>query len=66
MAQIKIVPDNDMNAEGEWIEVPVSLAPRTKWLAMEAQFKTHVPAGFHIVAVQRDRGEPLNTVKLRP
>jgi hypothetical protein len=52
MTRIKIVPDSDLNADGRWIEVPVSLAPRTRWRAMEELVKPHIPAGHHAVAVE--------------
>lgn len=52
--RIKIVPDSDMNAEGEWIDIPtVDLPERTRWIAMESRVRPYIPAGYHVVAVER-------------
>ena len=66
MARIKIVPDNDMNAEGEWINVPIDFPRGVAWREMEAQMKPYAPAGFHIVGAERGPRPALNMVKLRP
>ncbi len=67
MAQIKIVPDSAPDAEGEWITtIPVEFPHSMKWLETEQLVRSHIPAGFHLVAVARDPRETLNSItKLR-
>jgi hypothetical protein len=62
-SEIKIVPDAEPNADGEWIEVPVDLRHVRRWVNIDALVKPYVPAGFHIVAVdcRRVQGMPLST-----
>ncbi len=50
-SRIKIVPDTEPNAEGEWVEVPLDLSGR--WKGMEALVAPYIPAGHHVVAVER-------------
>jgi len=58
MTRIKIVPNDDLNADGQWIEVRVSLPPHTRWRTMEDLIKPHIPAGYHAVAVEPGGGYP--------
>lgn len=51
--QIKIVPDNQPNAEGEWIEVPVAPPHGTRFRDYEDLYRAQIPVGFHIVAIQK-------------
>ncbi len=67
MTMIKIVPDSSPNADGEWVDIPVTFPRSMKWLETEQLVRSHIPAGFHLVAVSRDPRETLNSImKLRP
>lgn len=52
MTRIKVVPDAEPNAEGEWIEAPFELPPRTRWRHMEIMVARLIPPGHHVVAVE--------------
>lgn len=56
-SQIKIVPDAEPNADGEWIEIAVDLRHVRRWVNIAAIVAPYVPAGFHIVAVDCRRGD---------
>ena len=53
MTRIKIVPNATPDADGEWIDIPVDLPDRTRWIAMESRVRRYIPAGHHVVAVER-------------
>lgn len=53
MTRIKIVPNKEPNADGEWIEIPLSLPERRRWTSIEHLVAPHVPEGFHVVSVER-------------
>ena len=48
---IKIVPDAEPNADGEWIEVAFNLPVTTSWRKTDEYLSPFVPEGFHLVAV---------------
>lgn len=52
MTRLKIVPDNEPNADGEWIECPVEVPPHTRWRHMEMLVRQAIPAGHHVVAIE--------------
>jgi hypothetical protein len=54
--RIKIVPDATPDADGEWLDIPVDLPDRTRWIAMESRIRRFTPAGYHVVAVERGVG----------
>jgi hypothetical protein len=56
MTRIKIVPNDDLDADGRWIEVSVSLPPHTRWRTMEDLIKPYIPAGYHAVAIEPGEG----------
>jgi hypothetical protein len=53
MTRVKIVPDAEPNADGEWIELPLDFPTRTRWRLMETLVKPHIPAGYHAVSLER-------------
>lgn len=50
--KIKIVPDSEPNADGEWIAVETSATAPRRWTDMVNFFRTNVPEGKHLVAVK--------------
>jgi len=63
MTRIKIVPDAEPNADGEWVECPVELPRGTRWRHMETVVAQCVPAGHHVVSVEcgSRTGDPVST-----
>ena len=57
MARIKIVPLKEMNADGDWIDIPVDFPRGMKWREMERLLTPHIPAGFFVVAAERAPNE---------
>jgi hypothetical protein len=59
MIEIKIVPNAEPNAEGEWIETTIARMPGgpSRWTDLEQLVRPFVPEGFHVVAVDT-RTEP--------
>lgn len=58
---IKVVPDAEPNADGEWIEVdadPVILSPGNKWTGVEAVLGPLAPEGHHVVSYKGVSREP--------
>lgn len=53
MTRIKVVPDAEPNADGEWVETPLVMSDRVRWRIMEMLVKPFVPKGHHVVAVER-------------
>ena len=51
--QIKIVPDNRPNADGEWVDVPEGPPPGMKFAGYEGLYRAQIPEGFHMVAIQK-------------
>lgn len=54
--EIKVVPDDQPNADGHSIIIPASEAPpklSSKWVIMEQELAKFIPAGHHLVAVTR-------------
>ena len=51
--QIKLVPDNEPNADGKWVDVPAGPPHGMKFAEYENLYRAHIPAGFHIVAIQK-------------
>ena len=50
--KIKVVPDNDMNADGRWIDLPdVSVPITLTFVRMCAHLAGYVPEGHHIVEI---------------
>jgi hypothetical protein len=49
--EIKLVPDNDPDADGRWIAIETGEPPSNPqtWRVMMTFFEPHVPAGQHIV-----------------
>ncbi len=53
---LKIVPDAEPNADGEWLAVKRNIPDDLRgWRALEEFFADRVPAGFHLVAVDAAR-----------
>lgn len=50
---IKIVPDDDPNAKGEWIKVPLRSANYRSWVDTERAYKNDIPDGYHAVSFDR-------------
>ena len=50
--QIKLVPDNDLNADGKWVDVPAGPPHGTKFSAYSDLYREQIPEGFHMVAIQ--------------
>ena len=63
MTRIKIVPNATPDADGEWIDIPVDLPCRTRWTTMESLVTPFIPAGHHIVAVERGSQSRLPEIK---
>jgi hypothetical protein len=65
-ARIKIVPNSNPNAEGEWVEIDLDLGgrERRRWRTMEHLVTPFVPEGHHVVAVERGGGPPDVVAKL--
>jgi hypothetical protein len=63
--QIKIVPNTDPNADGEWIDIPIDVSDVRGWRNVASAVDPHVPEGFHVVAVDCNRvsRERLSVVK---
>jgi hypothetical protein len=53
MTRIKVVPNSHPNADGEWIELPIDLPNRMRWAFMEPLVRPHIPAGHHVVSLER-------------
>lgn len=52
--KLKIVPDNEPNADGRWITVETpKAAPEHGWNRIAAFFKSHIPKGEHLVSYER-------------
>jgi hypothetical protein len=51
--QIKLVPDAQPNADGEWVDVPAGPPHGTKFREYETLYAAQIPAGFHMVAIQK-------------
>lgn len=49
--RIKIVPDDEPNAKGEWVDVDSRKITGRGWDNLVLTYADYVPAGFHIVAV---------------
>lgn len=49
--KIKIVPNAEPNAEGEWIDAEADECTSTLWRISAARFDSQVPAGFHVVYI---------------
>lgn len=47
---IKIVPDAEPNADGEWINVDFDVPPTTSWIETAQYLERFIPKGFHLVA----------------
>jgi hypothetical protein len=50
--QIKIVPNNQPNADGKWVDVPESPPRGMKFAEYENLYAAQIPEGFHMVATQ--------------
>jgi hypothetical protein len=46
---VKIVPDATPNADGHWIEVPVTPPETATWSQGAALLEPYIPSGYHIV-----------------
>lgn len=58
---IKIVPDIEPNAEGEWIVAIVELQPNTRWREAEGLLLSSIPFGHHMVSYRSSQdGYPGN------
>ena len=51
--QIKLVPDNAPNDDGEWVDVPVRPPNGMKFAEYANLYAAQIPAGFHMVAIQK-------------
>jgi hypothetical protein len=51
--QIKLVPDDQPNADGKWVDVPASPPHGMKFAAYSGLYREQIPAGFHMVAIQK-------------
>lgn len=49
--RIKIVPDAEPNADGEWIRLDCDMPLTLSWRRACDQVAGFVPVGFHIVAM---------------
>lgn len=58
MISLKLVPDADMNAEGEWVTVDAIVPAGAKWAVMANLVKSFIPAGYHVVGVSRPGRDP--------
>lgn len=60
-AYIKLVPDSEPNADGEWKEVPYQTPFRFETRReFGAEYFEETPEGFHIVAITYSRPEDFN------
>jgi uncharacterized protein YeaO (DUF488 family) len=50
--QIKLVPDNQPNADGKWVDVPECPPRGMKFGEYETFYAAHIPEGLHLVAIQ--------------
>lgn len=51
--RLKIVPDDDPNADGEWIEVTRRLGHSSRsWRQLEALYRDDIPEGHHMVSIE--------------
>lgn len=58
--QLKIVPDNEPNAIGEWISVPEEIPVPYEgdgWKDMIRAYSKFVPEGYHIVMFKHSKVE---------
>lgn len=54
--RIKIVPNDDCNGDGEWMDaeaLPMDPQPPYSWIESAERFDAVVPKGFHLVAVEK-------------
>jgi hypothetical protein len=51
--QIKLVPGNQPNADGKWVDVPVAPPVGMKFAEYENLYRAQILEGFHIVAFQK-------------
>ena len=51
--QIKIVPDNQPNADGVWVDVPEAPPHGMKFAAYSDRYRAQIPEGSHMVAIQK-------------
>lgn len=54
IVKIKLVPNDEPNADGEWkaVEVTLPFSTGTSWLAAASRLAPYVPEGYHIVAYE--------------
>jgi len=57
--RIRLVPNDQPNADGHWILVdmgmPKSRGCHARWTDTVEAVKEHIPEGFHVVSVMEDR-----------
>lgn len=51
--QIKLVPDDQSNADGEWVDVPGSPPVGMRFHEYETLYAAQIPEGFHMVAIHK-------------
>jgi hypothetical protein len=54
IVRIKLVPDAEPNADGEWktVEVTLPFPSGNNWLAAASRLAPYEPQGYHIVAYE--------------
>lgn len=54
--KVKIVPDDQPNADGQWMPIVVEGAVKSwKWNEVEAMLSLFIPPGQHMVAYQIEK-----------
>lgn len=52
--RIKIVPNDEPNAEGRWTHAPGDPPQTRNWCNSVDAVAEHVPAGWHVVSIAQD------------
>lgn len=54
--EIKIVPDDNPDADGEWLFVGWCKPKTLKWSGVIKEYQKYCPKGHHIVSIRRTKG----------
>lgn len=53
--RVKIVPNDNPNADGRWIEVCVDRIHTTRWNRAESRLYRHIPDDHHMVSYEEKK-----------